>query len=136
MVKDRQFFERIIPKIVETREIINKPKIEYKIIEGPMEEVDKKPLKEEDCDEQTVPPPPEDLIQDSQEVAYEPQPDYAPPPANPPPNANGINVGFDFNSAMNVGLNAAFADEVEQPNNVGQMRSGMFPQTTVSDHSR
>ena len=39
-MKERQTFERIIPKVIETREIINKPKVEEKIEEGKMEEED------------------------------------------------------------------------------------------------
>lgn len=45
LIKERQTFERIIPKVVETREIINKPKIEEKIEEDKMEEeVDEPPI--------------------------------------------------------------------------------------------
>ena len=39
VVKDRQLFERIIPRIIETREVINKPKTDFSIIEGPLEQV-------------------------------------------------------------------------------------------------
>lgn len=39
MIKERQVFERIIPKIIETREIINNPSVKSKVIEGPIYEI-------------------------------------------------------------------------------------------------
>ena len=39
IIKERQIFERIIPKIIETREIINNPTVKSKIVEGPIYEV-------------------------------------------------------------------------------------------------
>ena len=40
IIKERQIFERIIPKIIETREIINNPVVKSKIVEGPIYEVE------------------------------------------------------------------------------------------------
>ena len=39
VIKERQVFERIVPKVIETREIINKPSVQSKIIEGPIYEI-------------------------------------------------------------------------------------------------
>ena len=39
LIKERQIYERIIPKIIETREIINNPSVKSRILEGPIFEV-------------------------------------------------------------------------------------------------
>ena len=39
VIKERQIFERIIPKIIETREIINNPVVKSKVVEGPIYEL-------------------------------------------------------------------------------------------------
>ncbi|CAG2101043.1 unnamed protein product [Medioppia subpectinata] len=41
IIKERQVFERIVPKVIETREIIHKPTVESKIVEGPIYEIDR-----------------------------------------------------------------------------------------------
>ena len=138
VVKDRQFFERIVPKVIETREIINKPKIQYKVIEGPMEEASgNKPVEQdEDCDDDnTVPPPPEAAIQGSfgaslgGNAVYE-SGSYDQRYSVGNAENNDIKVGFDFASALNHGLSAAFSAGAQtgvQP----RMRSGDFAATTV-----
>lgn len=45
LIKERQIFERIIPKIIETREIINNPSVKSKILEGPIYEVEPSVIK-------------------------------------------------------------------------------------------
>jgi len=39
IIKEKQTFERIIPKVVETKEIVNHPEVKTKIVTGPVEEV-------------------------------------------------------------------------------------------------
>ncbi len=39
IIKEKQTFKRIIPKVVETKEIVNHPEVKTKIVTGPVEEV-------------------------------------------------------------------------------------------------
>ncbi len=38
-IKERQTYERVVPKVIETREVINNPKLITQIVTGPVEEV-------------------------------------------------------------------------------------------------
>jgi hypothetical protein len=80
LVKERQTFERIVPKIIETREVIDKPEIKYSIQEGPKEPMEdpnaRYNLDAEVCvddyeGESGIPPPPNN--------------NDMPPPYMPPP---------------------------------------------------
>ena len=138
VIKEKQTFERVVPKVIETREIINKPQVDYKVIEGPMEEVGgPKPPEdesEEDCDPGLEPGggPGMDRGLDCDGPGFEAGA-YAGGNAyagggggfDVVADSAGINVGFDFGSALSAGIGAAFG--AGQP----QRRSGDFG-TTVS----
>jgi hypothetical protein len=43
MIQEKQVFERIIPKIIETRQIVNHPSVQSRVIEGPVIEMTQAP---------------------------------------------------------------------------------------------
>ncbi len=43
MIQEKQVFERIIPKIIETRQIVNHPSVQSRVIEGPVVEMTQAP---------------------------------------------------------------------------------------------
>ena len=145
VVKDRQLFERIIPRIIETREVINKPKTDFSIIEGPLEQVldltrtTPVPECEPPCPTrttpyssfndpflnsggQTPPPPPLPGASPAFVESAPPPPEFGAPPPAPPP---GSSVHTDFSNALGEGLDAAFKDEVVSPASP-KMRSLMY----------
>ncbi|XP_054155510.1 translation initiation factor IF-2-like [Oppia nitens] len=77
VVNERQLFERIVPKVIETREIIHKPAVKSKIVEGPIFEI--------------YAPAPRSLGPACPEVEFDannngqPANYYQPPPPPPPP---------------------------------------------------